>query len=199
MEKHSQTAMKARAIPDLSWLERSCLIWLYFCRSFMPHLKPDMERFKHVGYAGGVQVSSMQKWLGKNRKFTPKWFHIVNSMTWKNVKAFFPKRWVSKRAHLADDLDVKRELQPYFQFTKDLPVSLSKFMDGAHSPAKRAGLSKKRPNSYENYTGDTKRSRRSDKGKARAHPQVADAAAEFILERWNTGDPCTRRQVTCNA
>ena len=187
--------MNARLNPDLSWLSRSCLIWLYFCPGFMSHLKPGLERFKHVGYAGGVAASSIQKWVAKSRKFTPKWFNIVNSMTWKDVKTFFPKRWVNKRAHLRDDMNVKSQIQPWFAFTKDLPVSLNKFM--GVSQARRAGLEKKRPNSYVNYTEDMKRCRRSDKGQARRYPQVVAAVEDFVLERWNTGDPCTRRQVTC--
>ena len=194
-----RTPMNAKTLPELSWLERSALIWLFFCPKFHSHLKPGLDRYKIVGAAGGVTASSVQKWVVKNSRFSKLWYHMVKAMTWKDVKTYFPKKWVAKRALIPDDLHVQTEIKPYGKFTKAQPVSLSKFMDGAAdvSPAKRAGLAKKRPALYQNFVGSTKRCRRSDKGKARIFPKVCQSAQEFIQERWNTGDPCTRRLVTC--
>ena len=113
-----------------------------------------LERFKLVAATGGVSAISVQRWLSRSRSpqnVTPyihKWFDIVFSMTWKDVKKFFPKSWVKQRGHISDDVHVKVEIQPYFEFAEDQPVSLNTYMSdigGAKNNAARASAAKKRP------------------------------------------------------
>ena len=96
---------------------------------------------------------------------------------------------------MADDTHVRQQMQPWHVFTEGATVSLSKFISATRSGAKRAGLAKKRPTEFENINVSTKRSRRSDVGKARSFPDIADRVEEHVTIRWNSGDPCTRRCV----
>lgn len=180
----------------LTWHQRSALIWLYLCPQMFPTEK-GLERLKRVAVAGGVDLSAIKKWVckkaGNARQNVPKWYNIVKNMTWDNVRKFFPKRWQNKRSHIPAELDVKQYLVPYKKFTEQQPTSLSSFID--MGPAARAGLAKKRPAMFRNMTKKTKRTRRSDAGKPRKHAVIKSAIETFVQLRWNTGDPCTRRQV----
>ena len=189
--------LKTKQSSDLTWLERSALIWLYLCPEAFSHLS-GAERLKRVATSGGVSWETLKKWVNLSPKkatvFTPKWYNIVKSMKWVDVKKFFPKRWASKLGHLKLNLTVKAHLSPWLPFTKEAPVTLSKYADIA--PAKRAGLAKKRPSMFLNVTAQTKRVKRSDAGRARKYCDIVDGTEKYILERWNTGDPTTRRQVS---
>ena len=194
----TKSKLNGHARESLSWLERSALIWLYLCPRIFPH-SMGIERFQKVALVGGCHYGVVKKWLCRRevnaRKYTPKWFNIVQNMTWRDVKKFFPRRWVSKQAPMADDTHVRQQMQPWHVFTEGATVSLSKFISATRSGAKRAGLAKKRPTEFENINVSTKRSRRSDVGKARSFPDIADRVEEHVTIRWNSGDPCTRRCV----
>ena len=114
--RDQDSELKKHRQMDLTWLERSALIWLYFCPKVFPNVTSRLERFERVAVTGGIAVTSIQKWLNASeksaRKFTPQWFHVVQSMTWKDVKAYFPKRWVNKRSNMRDDMHVKNEINP---------------------------------------------------------------------------------------
>ena len=113
-------------------------------------------------------------------------------MTWCDVRKYFPKRWVNKLNHLKPDLGVKAHLSPWLEFSKEGPVTLSKYVEKTNpdlSRSKRAALAKKRPASFANVKEKTKRSRRSDSGQPRKHVEVVAGVEEFIMGRWNSGDP----------
>lgn len=227
VKSHITTQLRGHSRSSLSWLERSALIWLFLCPKVFPCAQSAAERLKLTAAAGGLHDAVVKKWLSRSgkyaEKFTHKWYHIVEAMTWSSVKTFFPRRWVAKRGDLDDNLNVKQQLQPWASLiVPGSQVSLNKFMSDVSSGAKRAGmcyvyvvyfcvsvmyftniispnliagLSKRRPDSFINVTHKTKRTRRSDKGKCRQHHDVVQDVQAYVLERWNTGDPCTRRYV----
>ena len=195
--REESTQLLSHRQSDLTWLERSALIWLYFCPKVFPNVS-GVERFERVAVSGGVAAATIQQWVCRSHsntmKFTPLWYNVVEAMTWKDVRKYFAKRWVSKRAHLDDELNVKKQIKRWTQFRNQKKMqTLTKFMDVPH--AKRASLSKKRPSQFFNLTGSTKRARRSDKGKTRVHPEVSSGVQKFVQDRWNSGDPCNRRHV----
>ena len=87
-----------------------------------------------------VKKMAYKEWE-KSDEFVHKWFHIVRNMTWKDVKVFFPRRWIAKRGVINEQLDVKEQLQPWKEVvaSPDTQVSLNKFMFDSPSGAKRAG------------------------------------------------------------
>ncbi len=192
-----QASLKSRQIMTLTWLERSALIWLFLCPQIYPGYKGS-KRLQRVATAGGIHFAALKKWVAKkgkySKKFVHKWFHIVANMTWKDVKIFFPTQFTATFGAINEELGVQEQLLPWKHVVATAAtVSLNKFMIDLRSGAKRAALAKKRPNSFQNMTTKTKRARRSDSGRARKHPDVADKIQNFVQERWNTGDPCTRR------
>ena len=139
-----RTSLKRHQRISLTWLERSALIWLFLCPQIYPECS-GRKRLERIATAGGIHWSVLKKWLAKSGKksdeFVHKWFHIVRNMTWKDVKVFFPRRWIAKRGVINEQLGVKEQLQPWKEVvaSPDTQVSLNKFMFDSPSGAKRAG------------------------------------------------------------
>ena len=194
--KSVPSKMKGHTVTSLSWLERSALIWVFLCPSVYPNLS-GAKRLQKISDVGGVEVTTIRKWTARSNDnawtYVHKWYHIVKSMVWKDVKYYFPNHWVIQHAPLQDDAHVRCQLRPYEQFTHDKPMSLNKYMGTA--PSQRASLSKKRSSEFQHMSGETKRAKRTDSGKARKYPEIASGMQDFVETRWYTGDPCTRRSV----
>ena len=145
VQKHIQsTSLRGHQRTSLTWLERAALIWLFLCPRIYPKCD-GRKRLERISTVGGVHWSVLKKWIaksgGKSDEFVHKWYHIVLNMTWKDVKVFFPRRWIAKRGAINEELDVKAQLQPWARLVVSTgkQVSLNKFMFDAPSGAKRAG------------------------------------------------------------
>ena len=198
INRNNQPTQKFKGLlrNTLTWEQRSCAIFCYLHPGIYGSLQKEMK-LKKISELVGIEVNSLRRWVIKRNQyskvFIPKWYDIVNSMQWKDVRNFFFSLWADQW-NLPDNSNVQEQIKSY----KSLRVESEKIYisnlgtKGIHRK-KRSALDK--AGIAVQITKTTKRTRRSNKGKPLKYLEQNEFVKTFITNRWNEGLPATRTEV----
>jgi hypothetical protein len=108
------------------------------------------------------------------------WIHIVEALTWKDLKAMFDPEWISQWDAMDNETKIGNEiLQPYKHLTMD---NCNKFISKYTPNTSAAGRAAKaaKDSSIKVIVGHTKYAGRQDKGKARKFQDIESDMLQIV-------------------